>query len=54
MNDVVYTPLGSGRIVWRLPDGGVVVQFPHGGGHIFRPEELKPPAPPPPERRLAG
>lgn len=36
----VYTPLGKGRVVYVLPDKGLVVEFPHGGGQIFRPEQL--------------
>lgn len=36
----VFTPLGAGRVVYELPDGTLVVQFDHGSGHIFRPEEL--------------
>lgn len=36
----VFTPLGRGSVVYVLPDGGLVVEFEHGSGHIFRPEEL--------------
>jgi hypothetical protein len=36
----VYTYLGKGRIVYQLPNGTLVVEFEHGGGHIFMPSEL--------------
>lgn len=36
----VYTPHGRGRIVYRLPDGTVLVQYPHGGGNVYRPGQL--------------
>ena len=36
----VHTPLGSGKIVHNLPNGQIVVEFPHGGGHIFMPDEV--------------
>jgi hypothetical protein len=36
----VFTTLGKGRVVHQLQDGTLVVEFEHGGGHIFRPEEI--------------
>lgn len=36
----IYTPLGRAKVVWEFPDGTMAVQFDHGGGHIFRPDEL--------------
>ncbi len=36
----VFTPLGRGKVVYRLSDGTFVVEFPHGGGQIFRAEDL--------------
>lgn len=36
----VFTELGRGRIAYHLPDGTLLVIFPHGSGQIFRPEDL--------------
>lgn len=36
----VFTPLGRGRIVYKLKNGTYVVEFSHGGGHIFTAKEL--------------
>jgi hypothetical protein len=36
----VYTPLGRGRVVHTFPDGTVAVELSHGGGHVFRPDEV--------------
>ncbi len=38
--ETVYTPLGRGQVVYELGDGTIVVEFPHGGGHIFLPQEV--------------
>jgi len=36
----VFTRLGQGIVVYTLSNGTYVVEFDHGGGHIFHPEEL--------------
>ena len=36
----VYTPLGKGKVVYLLPDGTFLVEFPWGGGRMFLPGEL--------------
>lgn len=40
IGSTVFTPLGMGRIVFRLPDGSVLVEFDGGWGHLFRLEEV--------------
>lgn len=40
VNREVYTPLGKGVIVFKLKNGSYVVEFEHGGGHIFTHREL--------------
>lgn len=40
MNQKVVTALGAGEIVYELSDGTFLVQFDHGGGHIFLGSEL--------------
>lgn len=40
VQEEVFTPLGKGKVVHKLPDGTFVVEFPHGGGQIFRADEL--------------
>lgn len=42
MPGTIFTPLGVGKIVYKLPSGQYLVEFPHGGGHLFYPQELFP------------
>lgn len=39
---VIFTPLGKGKIIHTFPDGSYAIELEHGGGHIFRPDELFP------------
>jgi hypothetical protein len=50
----VFTPQGKGRIVHRFPDGTLAVEFDHGGGKVFSPEELFPGKVPEAPRQLPG
>jgi hypothetical protein len=56
----VYTPLGSGKIVHKFPDGSLAIELSSGGGVIYRREELMiskrrtPPCPAERSQRLAS
>lgn len=39
--EIVVTPLGKGVLVYQLPEGRVLVEFPWGGGELFFREEIQ-------------
>jgi hypothetical protein len=37
---IVTTPVGTGKIVYELPNGSFVVEYPWGGGEIITAQDI--------------